>query len=138
MASQSFFNAAILTAKILVNGATRVVGRVKEIGNFADVGSVKYSKAFSEGLEHFKSRGLMCTFVIREEVRNDSVRDRVDDVEFTSKMDVRVVREVDGGPVVIGLGNVDLGYVVGFRGLVYTSWLNLGGVQRFSPSLCPI
>ena len=60
----------------------------------------------------------MCIFVIREEVRDNSVRDHVDDVEDTSKIDVRVVREVGGGPVVLGLRNVDLGYVVGFSGLV--------------------
>ena len=54
----------------------------------------------------------MCIFVIREEVCDDSVRDHVDDVEDTSKIDVRVVPEVGGGPVVRGLGIVDLGYVV--------------------------
>ena len=61
----------------------------------------------------------MCIFVIREEVRDNSVRNRVNDVEYTSKIDVRVlVREVGRGPVVLGLCNVNLGYVVNFRGLV--------------------
>ena len=105
-----FFNEVVLAAKILVDGAARVVGIIKEVGDFADVGSTKCGEAFFEGLEHFKSRGLMCSiFVIREEVRDDSVRDRVDDVEDTSKIDVRVVREVGGGPVALGLGDLDLG-----------------------------
>ena len=36
----------------------------------------------------------MCIFVIREDVRDNSVRDCVDDVKDTSKVGVRVVREV--------------------------------------------
>ena len=40
-----FLNAAILTAKILINGAACVVGSIKDVGDFADVGSVKRGKA---------------------------------------------------------------------------------------------
>ena len=92
-------NSVVLTAKILVDGAACVVGSIKEVGDFADVGSTKRGEVFFTGLEHFKSRGLMCIFVIREEVRDNSVRDRVNDVEDTSKIGVRVVCEVGGGPV---------------------------------------
>ena len=88
------------------------------MGDFADVGSAKRGKAFFGCLEHFRSQGLMCIFVIREEVCDDSVRNRVNDVEVTSKIGVRVVFEVGGGPVVLDLGNVDFGYVVSFRGLI--------------------
>ena len=113
-----FFNAAVLAAKILVDGATHVVGSIKEIGDFADVGSAKRGKAFFEDLELFKSQGLICIFVVREEVRDNSVRDRIHDVEDTSKIDVRVVGEVGGGLVVLGLGDVNFGYVIGFRRLI--------------------
>ena len=65
-----------------------------------------------------KSLGLMCIFVIREDVRDNSVRDRVDDVEDTSKIGARVVREGGGSPVVFGLRNVDLVNVIGFKSLV--------------------
>ena len=112
------FNAVVLTAKILVNGVACVVRSIKAIDDFADVGSARGGEAFFEGLEVFKSQGLICIFIVREEVRDDIVKDRIDDVEDTSKIGVRVVREVGGGPVVLGLGDADLGYVVGFRGLV--------------------
>ena len=46
---------------------------------------------------------MICIFAVREEVCGDSVRDRINDVEDTSKIGVRVVREVGGGPVVLGL-----------------------------------
>ena len=62
-----FLNAVVLTAQILVNGAARVVGSIKEVGDFAYVGSAKRCEAFFEGLERFKSRGLMCISVVREE-----------------------------------------------------------------------
>ena len=118
-----FFNAVILAAKILVDGAASVVGSIKEVGDFAHVSSAKRGEAFFDGLKHFKSQGLICIFVVREEVRDDSVRDRINDVEDTSKIGVRVVREVGRVPVVLCLGDVDFGYVIGFRGLIYTSWL---------------
>ena len=65
-----------------------------------------------------RHRGCDCIFVVREEVRDDSVRDRINDVKDTSKIGVRVMREVGGGPVVLGLGDVDFGYVIGFRRLI--------------------
>ena len=110
-----FLNAVVLTAKILVNGATRVIGSVIEVSDFAHVGSAERGKKFFEGLEHFESCGLMCIFVIREDVRDNSVKDRVDDVEDTSKIGVRVVRAVGRGFVVFGLRNVDFGGLIGFR-----------------------
>ena len=36
-----FLHAVVLTAKILVDGATRVVGSIKEVSDFADVSSAK-------------------------------------------------------------------------------------------------
>ena len=89
-----FLNAVGLPALILVDGATRIVGSIKEVGDFACVGSAERGEAFFEGLEHFKSRGLMCVFVIREEACDNSVRDSVDDVEDTNKIGVGVVCEV--------------------------------------------
>ena len=53
-----------------------------------------------------------------DDVRDNSVRDRVDDVKDTSKVGVRVMREVGGSPVVFGLRNVDLVNVIGFKSLV--------------------
>ena len=113
-----FLNAVVLTAKILVDGATRVLESVKEIGDFANVGSVERDKMLVECLDHFKSQGLMCIFIIRKNVRDNSVRDCVDDVKDTSKVDVRVLREVGESPVVFGLRNADLGDVIGFRSLI--------------------
>ena len=52
---REFFNTAILTAKILVNGAARVVGGVEEISDFANVGSVERSETFFERLMNFES-----------------------------------------------------------------------------------
>ena len=60
----------------------------------------------------------MCIVVIREEVRDDSNRDRVNDVEDTSKIGARVVCGVGGGFVVFGLRNVDFGDVIGYRRLL--------------------
>ena len=60
-----FFNAVVLAAKILVDGAARVVGSIKDVGDFADVGSTKCAEEFFEGLQHFKSLGLICIFVVR-------------------------------------------------------------------------
>ena len=51
-------------------------------------------------------------------MRDNSVKDRIDDVKDTSKIGGRVVRKVGGGPVVLGLVDVDFGYVIGFRGLI--------------------
>ena len=118
LGSTEFFNAVVLAAKILINGAACVVGSIKEVSDFADVGSTKRGKAFFKGLEHFKSRGLICIFIVREEVRDNSVKDNVNDVEYTSKIGVRVVCEVGRGPVVLGLGDVDFGYGIGFRRLI--------------------
>ena len=72
---------------------------------------------------------MICIFVVREEVRDGSVRDCINDAEDTSKIGVRVVREVGGGPVVLGLGDVDLSYVIGFRGLMYTSRLYFWAIE---------
>ena len=113
-----FLNAVVLTAKILVDGAARVIGSTIEVGDFANVGSAERCETLFEGLEHFNSRCMMCIFVIREEVHDNSVRDHVNDVEDTSKIGDRLVCKGGGGPVVLGLGNVDLGNVVGVRGLV--------------------
>ena len=63
-----FFNAAVLATKILVNGATCVIWSVKEIGDFANVGSAKHSEMFFEPLKHFESRGLMGIVFIRVDI----------------------------------------------------------------------
>ena len=112
-----FFNVVVLAAKILANGAARVVMSIKDGGNFADIGSAKRGEAFFKDLEQFKSRGLICIFVVREEVFDNSVRDRINDVKDTSKIDVRVVCEVGGGLVVLGLGVVDFGNALSLRRL---------------------
>ena len=83
-----FLNAAVLAANILVDGATRVVGSVKEIGDFANVGSTERSETFFKRLKYFASKGLMGVVFIRVDVCNKSVRDRVDDVENTGKIGV--------------------------------------------------
>ena len=43
-----FLNAVVLTTKILVDGATSAVGSVKEISDFANVGSAERGKKKSE------------------------------------------------------------------------------------------
>ena len=112
-----------MAAKIPIDGVSRAVGSIKDGGDFGDVGSAKCGEAFCESLQHFDGRCLIYIFVVREEVRDNSVRDRVDDVEDTSKIGARVEREVGGGPVVLDLSDVDFGYVIGFRRLIKASWL---------------
>ena len=79
-----FLNAVVLTAKILVDCAACVVGIIKEVGDFADVSSEAWQSVF-RGPGAFQEP-RMCIFVIREEVCDDSVRDRIDDVKDTSKI----------------------------------------------------
>ena len=45
-----FLNAVVLTANIFVYGATRVVGSVKEVSDFANVCSAERGEAFFKGL----------------------------------------------------------------------------------------
>ena len=115
-----FFNAVILAAKILVICAGSVVGGTEVGGDFDDVGSAKHDGAYLEGLQNFKSRGLISMLVIREEVNNDGVWDGVDDVKDTHKIGVSIVRVVWGGLVVLGLSVVNLGNGFGDRRLKYT------------------
>ena len=127
-----FFNAAILTSKVLVNGATCVVGCIKEVSDFANVSGAKRSETFFECLEHFESRCLMGIIFVRVDVGDESHRDRVKDVEDTGKVGVRVVREVGGSSVVLGLCDVNLGDIIGFRSLVYARWFDDGAGEDFS------
>ena len=83
-----FLNAAILTAKILANGAARVVGCIKEVGDFANVGSAERSETFFERLKHIESQGLVGIFFVRVDVGEKSVKDCVDDVKNTGKIGV--------------------------------------------------
>ena len=57
-------------------------------------------------------------FVIRGEVHNNSIRDGVDDVKDTRKIDVSKVRVVYRDLVVLGLIIVDLGNTLSLRRLI--------------------
>ena len=118
--------------KILVNDGSRVIGSIQDGGDFDDVGNAKRGKAFLEGLQHFKSRGLICIFVLREGVRNDSVRDCIDDVKDAHKIGVSVVHEVGRGLVVLGLRVVDFGNALSLRKLKYTRWCDFWTIKDFS------
>ena len=60
-------------AKICVDCAGSVIGGIKDGGDFDNVGKTKCDKAFLEGLQNFKSRGLISMLVIREQVSDDGV-----------------------------------------------------------------
>ena len=73
----------------------------------------------------------MC--VVGEEVRNDSVRDDIDDIRDTRKIGVSVVREVCEDFVVLGLSVVDLGNALCDRRLSKdTRWCYFGATEEFS------
>ena len=85
-------------------------------------------------MKDFKTQGLMSMLVIREEVRNDSVREGIDDVKDTCTIGVSLVRVVCGGLVVLGLSVVDSGNALRDRGLEYTRWFYFGAIKDFSAS----
>ena len=94
--------------------------------------SAKRGDAFLKGLQNFKSWGLICMLIVMEEVRNDSIRDCIDDVHDTRKIGASVVREVCRGLVVLGLGVVDLGNALGNRRLKDTRWCDFRAIEDFS------
>ena len=122
----------VLVAKILVDGGSCIVGSINDGGDFDNVSSMKRGEAFLEGLQHFKSRGLICVLVVREEVHNNSVGNCVDNVYDTRKIGVSVVRKVGRGLVVLGLGVVDLGNALGGRRLKETRWCDFRAIKDFS------
>ena len=70
---------------------------------------------------------------IREEVRDNCVRDCIDDVEDTRcKIGVSVVREVGRGLIVLGLGVVDFGNALSLRWLKDTCWGDLRAIENVS------
>ena len=114
-----FFDAVILAAQILVDCICCVVGSIKDGSDFDAIGSVKRGETFLEGLQNFKSQGLISMPVIGEEVSNNGVCKGVDDVKDTRKIGVPKVRVVGGGLVVFGLSVVNFSKALSFRRLKY-------------------